>query len=77
MASNSFEDKEQGTVSSDNTSGIQGDPNSVEGKASYGGTSLNNEEKQEKENQGFPTGSYNENSEGGENNIINEDAPSE
>jgi hypothetical protein len=58
--------------------GIQGSPDSQDGKVSYGGTTERQEkEKQEKQDEGFPAGSYGESSEGGEQNIIDEDAPSE
>lgn len=72
---NSYEDPEQGSVSSNQPSGIEGNPDSKEGKVSYGGTSEEEQEQQKKENEGFPAGSYNESSEGGENNILEEEDP--
>ncbi|WP_207532793.1 hypothetical protein [Desertivirga arenae] len=75
MSVNAYEDQEQGSASSNQPSGIEGNPESKEGKVSYGGTSEEEHEQQKKENEGFPAGSYNESSEGGENNILDEEAP--
>ena len=55
---------------------VQGNPESTEGKVSYGGTS-EEQEQQSKEKEGFPAGSWGEGSEGGEQNILDEDLTNE
>ena len=63
----------RGTIGNPGTP-IEGDPESTGGKVSYGGTTGDTDTKN-KQDQGFPPGSYGESSEGGEENIIDKDSP--